>query len=370
MTFTQTGDTTSENCVTTTLFADVLRNRSRQGPANFDIGCLTAEKIDVGSLVNKGYENEYHVGATDMPTGRTFTTIQAAIDQAVLDGANVSGATIYIHRGFFIENLTISGNFNFIGSSSQRDFGSSSFLGDITVTGLPGLTVNNGVIFANLTFIDVALSCTSSITGGQDLVFVFLDNVLHLNLSKTVLYSFTEDSALTTNNCFIVDFTGLATAIHLINGALTENYTSSFVNFEKIVLATGTNIQSSGYVFSFIFFQGCVIEADAVNYSLLPEHPKTFIDCKCNKYKILVFSPWLQMINPTIPVDGIVVDPAVTDCDIQYTGGYSTYLPVAGGHYVFNVPNVPGVKVTSSASFDPNGLLAKTVGNYFATSNV
>ena len=85
MTFTQSGDFTAENVVASTLFVDTLKNRSTLGAPDFDLGSVTAEQLEVQEIVNKGYENEYHVGATDMPNARTFTTIQAAIDQAVLD---------------------------------------------------------------------------------------------------------------------------------------------------------------------------------------------------------------------------------------------------------------------------------------------
>ena len=327
-------------------------------------GCLTTDQLMLNSFKNNGFANEYHVGATDMPNGRTFTTIQAAIDQAFTDGSGISDhVSIIVHPGFYIENLTININATIRGFSTQR-VTNVNFIGSVTVVP-SAVATQHSITMQNFTFFDTLFDMQSLGGVDQDILFYITDCLL-INLSVPSVINVTQNVVLSMNGSYFVDFSGVGVCVRLVNGAFFDAVSVAMVGFATAIETTGPNLQTYGggaFTFSTITLLNNYIESDSV-YASLPDYPKKFIQCDTDKYRIWAQNNYVRFINTAVYVDGIIVNPVVTDCLIEFTGGLNVLQPAVGGHYLVSVPNVPGVEVVMGDNTDSTGLNTITSGNF------
>lgn len=360
MTFTQSGDFTAENVVASTLFVDTLKNRSTLGAPDFDLGSVTAEQLEVQEIVNKGYEKEYHVGATDMPHGRTFSTIQAAIDQAVLDGGNDSFANIIIHSGIYVENISLSRGISLRASVSCGGVYSFTvvLIGNILVD-LNGVTADNYTLNIQgiqiLGTIDTVANTAPALTGSG-----------FMQISDCIFQVFDPNDAITLRGAYFLELNnsisfnfGGGYFIHAIDGAYLNMKDCQTVFFPTCVKTSGTN----PFPLSFIFCYDSVMESLIEFWGLdVPKQPSFLIDS--DNYSIELNNCNIQTSNITQTVSGIKVDNSVTDCKVFVKGSYINLTPDLGTNFAIEVPNVPGVVVYLDNQIFGSDLTKISAGNF------
>jgi hypothetical protein len=213
-------------------------------------------------IADQTWQTQYVVDAstTDGLKG-TFTTIQSAIDQAVLDGALPSAPRkIFVRPGLYVEDLTIPGGIIIEGDSNSQI--SYSFIIDLNnfATVIQGThdyssPLNGGAAFiTNITFINNGNNRIFNITGnGARLVF----NECNLYSTSASSEVFVTNSGVTDryvfNDCSII---GSSTTNFTV--VLNDDNVSRFVNcdFGSIPpLSSGLNtatIQINGTAQAFI----------------------------------------------------------------------------------------------------------------------
>jgi len=132
------------------------------------------DTIGSGSTVsfeNRSWLSRYVVDtSTTVGLRGTYSTLQAAITQAIADGATGVGATIYIRNATIAETITVSTasvNINIVGTASKNNTevqgAAPLFTGSFTNSG------SGNIIFSNIDFSGAA-SLTNSSTGG---IFIY-----------------------------------------------------------------------------------------------------------------------------------------------------------------------------------------------------
>lgn len=152
-------------------------------------------------ISNNSWETQYIVDKSTTPGLRgTFTSIQAALDQAKADGMNFSNPKmIYIRNGTYLEDLTIYDGAHLV----SQGFG-------VEDSSLPPYAqINGNVILEDICIITVcgiSFACVSGdlITTGSTVNSITLDKCVfkHIGLSGSILKSSSSGLMLNFKDCF------------------------------------------------------------------------------------------------------------------------------------------------------------------------
>lgn len=130
------------------------------------------------SMENRAWETQYVVDPSSTAGLRgTFTTIQAAINQAVTDGMLYTNPKkVYIRTGTYTENLTIPGGTMLVGETFGSPTGGVITPAPTVISGVHTLSGNAVCAFNNLTFNNLGGSADTFSGGTIDLCY--FDNCL------------------------------------------------------------------------------------------------------------------------------------------------------------------------------------------------
>lgn len=215
---------------------------SADGSVDFTFGPGTIDlSVDQSTLVNM---SPYIVGATTSD----FTTIQAAITQAVADGASATNPkTILIKPGTYAENLTMADGIWLIGQSyavvkSTAPAGSFPPMQPaISINGVHSIPTGISCSFVGVRFINNLTTDLFSITGSTGRCIVGFSGCYLVPTSGVALHC-TTTSVLSSffyfNNCqcictngFMTDTNTVQQVIYFNNCGVKQGSTSNFVQF-------------------------------------------------------------------------------------------------------------------------------------------
>jgi hypothetical protein len=222
-------------------------------------------------VANNTWDTQYVVDpSTTLGLKGTFTTIQAAIDEAVADGARFGVyKVIRLRCTTYTENLTIPGGIIIQGQSIPQLTGGittpyemSAIIGNHTFTG------NAVGGFKNVNFV----AASGDIFSGGSIVLWYSTDCFFLQQATDYTFNITPSSSfLSFTNC---QFVGNGNAISIPSGALVAN-NCSFLNGASIVLGSQnttisncTGINSISCSFSSIDISNCTFSTNTAAYHI------------------------------------------------------------------------------------------------------
>lgn len=341
------------------------------------LGTLEADSLKINNLLNRQFENEIHVGNTDMPGPDNFVRIQAAIDRVV---ATEEDSVIIVHPGIYIEDLLIPTGINI--SIAQ---GSTEGQG-VTILGRASCYVrenfSRGFLVNGLTFVgQVVLTDNSPEPVNRQEAFFTNCTIIPVDNTAVACIVRGERWRIRLIGCILLNGVSYGNPmIGSVGLALEDGASTNSIDTRILLFETGLRNRGSpvGAVDQSVL-QSCSINANSNTFNEIFDLPLSTFDA--NKFSLRIFDGIFRLFMLNCFVDttnstaslgtfvssGIKVNPDVTAIvRISIMGGYFRIFPNTGTNLAVDMPVSPVISVLSGREYDGSSVTRNTPGAFVA----